>query len=108
MHYWSKTLTKFIGERDRLVPERIFDLSYVELRRDPIGAVRRIYKHFGWVLSPRAENRVREVLAKQPCDLQGFHRYEASPFGLRPEHEQAFLADYSERFSVGAPVSACS
>src|SRR5207248_7005806 len=75
IRYWSTTLTKFIGERDSLAPERIFDLSYVELRRDPIGAVRRIYKHFGWVLSPRAENRMREVLAKQPRDLQGFHRY---------------------------------
>src|SRR6266446_7154359 len=52
IRYWSRTLTKFIGERDRLAPERIFDLSYVELRPDPIGAVRRVYKHFGWVLSP--------------------------------------------------------
>jgi hypothetical protein len=103
--YWWKTLAKFIGERDRLAPERIFDLSYVDLRRDPIGAVRRIYKHFGWVLSPRAENRMREVLAKQPPDLQGFHRYEAAQFGLRPEHEQEFFAEYCERFSVGSPVS---
>jgi len=106
IRYWSTTLTKFIGERDSLAPERIFDLSYVELRRDPIGAVRRIYKHFGWVLSPRAENRMREVLAKQPRDLQGFHRYDAAQFGLRPEHEQEFFADYCERFSVGSPVSA--
>src|SRR5207248_5993088 len=45
MRYWSKTLTKFVGERDRLRPERIFDISYVELRRDPITAVRRVYKH---------------------------------------------------------------
>src|SRR5207253_877522 len=35
IRYWSTTLTKFIGERDSLAPERIFDLSYVELRRDP-------------------------------------------------------------------------
>jgi hypothetical protein len=100
IRYWSTTLTKFLGERGRLAPERIFDLSYVELRRDPIGAVRRIYKHFDWVLSPRAENRMREVLAKQPRDLQGFHRYEAAQFGLRPEHEREFFADYCERFSV--------
>jgi hypothetical protein len=104
MRYWSKTLTKFIGERARLTPERIFDLSYIELRRDPIGAVRRVYKHFGWLLSPRAENRMREVLANQPRDVHGFHRYEAVQFGLRPEHEQEFFADYCERFSVGSPA----
>ena len=106
IRYWSTTLTKFIGERDRLAPERIFDLSYVELRHDPIGAVRRVYKHFGWLLSPRAENRMREVLAKQPRDVHGFHRYEAAQFGLHPEHEEEFFADYCERFSVGSRVSA--
>jgi hypothetical protein len=105
MRYWSKTLTKFIGERDRLRPERIFDLSYVELRRDPIGAVRRVYKHFGWLLSPRGESQMREVLAKQPRDVHGFHRYEAAQFGLRPEHEQEFFSSYCERFSVRLPVS---
>jgi len=105
IRYWSTTLTKFIGERDRLAPERIFDLSYVELRRDPIDAVRRVYNHFGWLLSLRAESRMREILAKQPPDLQGFHRYEAAQFGLRPEHEQEFFADYCERFSVGSPGS---
>jgi Sulfotransferase family len=106
IRYWSKTLTKFIYDRDRLGGERIFDLSYVELRRDPIDAVRRVYNHFGWLLSLRAENRIREILAKQPRDLQGFHRYEAAQFGLRPEHEQEFFADYCERFLVGSLVSA--
>jgi hypothetical protein len=105
LRYWSTALTKFIAERDRLAPERIFDLSYVELQRDPIGAVRRIYKHFGWVLSPRAENRMRDLLAKQPPDLHGFHRYAAAQFGLRPEHEQEFFAEYCERFSVRSSVS---
>jgi len=104
MRYWSKTLTKFVGERDRLRPERIFDISYVELRRDPITAVRRVYKHFGWLLSPRAENQMREVLAKQPRDVHGFHRYEAAQFGLRPEHEEEFFSSYCERFSVGSLV----
>jgi hypothetical protein len=105
MRYWSKTLTKFIGQRDCLTSERIVDLSYVELRRDPIGSVRRVYEHFGWLLSPRAENQMREILAKQPRDVHGFHRYEAAQFGLRPEHEQEFFSSYCERFSVGSPVS---
>jgi hypothetical protein len=106
IYYWSTTLTKFLGERDRLAPERVFDLSYVDLRRDPIDAVRRIYKHFDWVLSPAAENRMRNVLAKLPGDLHGFHRYEAAQFGLRPDHEQEFFADYCERFSVGSRMPA--
>src|SRR5437764_4003393 len=40
--YWSTTLTKFLVERDGLGAERIFDLSYLELRSDPLGAVLRV------------------------------------------------------------------
>src|SRR5437763_13058976 len=102
MHYWSSTLSKFLLQRDRLPPERVLDLSYLELRRDPIGTVRRLYEYFGWPFSAPAENRMRDVLAKQPHDLHGFHRYEPAQFGLRPEDEQQFFSNYCERFSVSS------
>ena len=102
MHYWSSTLSKFLLQRDRLPPERVLDISYLELRRDPIGTVRSIYEYFGWPFSAPAENRMRDFLAKQPRDLHGFHRYEPGQFGLRPEHEQEYFANYCERFSVSS------
>src|SRR5215470_17365039 len=40
--YWSETMKKFLHERDRLEGNRICDIQYDEIRRDPIGAVRRI------------------------------------------------------------------
>ena len=100
MHYWSRTLSKFLLQRDRLPPERILDISYPQFRRDPITTVRRIYEYFGWPLSTEAENRMRKVLAEQPQDLHGFHRYEPAQFGLRPEHEKEFFSEYCERFSL--------
>src|SRR5947207_13253925 len=33
--YWSETLDAFLPERDRLPPERICDVDYFEIRRDP-------------------------------------------------------------------------
>jgi hypothetical protein len=105
MRYWSTTLTKFLAEREALGAERIFDLSYLELRRDPIGAVRRVYEHFGWLLSDPAENQMRDLVAKQPRDVHGFHRYEAAQFGLRPDHEYEFFPDYCDRFSVGSAMA---
>src|ERR1044071_2208568 len=39
--YWSETMDKFLGERQRLPNKRICDLQYDQIRRDPIGAVRR-------------------------------------------------------------------
>src|SRR2546430_2300554 len=52
--YWSETLDAFLPERDRLPPERICDVDYFEIRRDPIAVARRIYQHFGWLLSEKA------------------------------------------------------
>jgi len=102
MNYWSSALSKFLLERDRLPAERVLDISYLELRRDPIGSVRSIYEYFGWPFSAPAENRMRDFLAKQPRDLHGFHRYEPGQFGLRPEHEEEYFSNYCERFCVNS------
>jgi hypothetical protein len=83
-----------------LEPRRICDLAYSEIRSDPIGAVRRIYDHFGWSLTREAERRMRVILANQPREQHGFHRYNLSQFGLQAaEGEQAF-APYCERFGL--------
>src|SRR5881628_3546687 len=63
IQYWSETMEKFLNGRDRLASERICDLQYNQIRRDPISAVRRIYDHFGWSLSPEAEQRMRVLVA---------------------------------------------
>jgi hypothetical protein len=105
MQYWSSAVSKFLLQRDRLPPERILDISYLELRRDPIGTVRCVYEYFGWPFPAPVENRMRDVLARQPGDLHGFHRYEPAQFGLRPEHEREFFSKYCERFSVGSATA---
>src|SRR5881397_3575958 len=75
IQYWSETLDRFLQERDRLADYRICDVNYIEIRRDPIGAVRRIYEHFGWLLSREAAQRMRLILASQPQEQFGLHRY---------------------------------
>lgn len=100
LQYWSIALGKFLPQRDQLPSQRILDISYRELQHDPIGTVRSVYEYFGWPFSSVAENRMRDVLARQPRDLHGFHRYEAAQFGLQPQHEDEFFADYCARFDV--------
>src|SRR6266568_3089429 len=60
--YWSETMDKFLRERDRLANNRICDVDYHEISRDPIAAVRRIYDRFGWSLSREAEQRMRVLV----------------------------------------------
>jgi len=108
IQYWSETLDRFLHERDRLADYRICDVNYIEVCRDPIAAVRRIYEHFGWLLSAEAAQRMHLVLASLPQDQYGRHRYNLSQFGLDPGEEVEAFAAYCERFdlspqAVGSP-----
>ena len=80
--YWVEALKRFTAERDRLPAERVCDLHYSHIQRDPIAAIRSIYDRFGWALSTATEDRMRAVLAAQPRHRRGSHRYHPSQFGL--------------------------
>ena len=100
IQYWSETLDRFLHERDRLAAYRICDVNYIEVCGDPIAAVRRIYEHFGWLLSAEAAQRMRLVLASLPQDQYGRHRYNLSQFGLDPAEGVEAFAAYCERFDL--------
>src|SRR5213594_2357413 len=100
--YWSKTLDKFLQERARLAEHRICDVDYVEIRRDPLAVVRRIYTHFGWSLSQKVEQRMRRALASQPEERHRLHRYDLSQFGVEEAESAARFAVYCDRFGLAA------
>jgi hypothetical protein len=102
LSYWADATERFMGERDRLSAERVLDLSYDEIKRDPIEAVRRVYDHFSWSLSEETVAVMRRVLAAQPADQTSFHRYQPSQFGLRVDDVERLFGNYCARFGVPA------
>jgi len=98
--YWSKTLDGFLQERDRLTENRICDVNYAEIRRDPLVAVRRIYAHFGWSLSQKVEQRMRRALASQPEERYKLHRYDLAQFDVHEAESAARFAAYCDRFGL--------
>jgi hypothetical protein len=98
--YWSETMDKFLRERDRLSGNRICDIQYDEIRREPIRAVRRIYEFFGWSLSQEAEQRMRALLAKQAKRQSANHRYDLMQFGASADEVLSAFAPYCERFRL--------
>jgi hypothetical protein len=100
--YWSKTLDRFLRERERLAEHRICDVNYAEIRTDPLAAVRRIYAHFGWSLSQKVEQQMRRTLASQPQDRYRRHRYDLSQFGVQETESAARFAAYCDRFGLAA------
>jgi hypothetical protein len=100
LQYWSETMTAFLQHRDEMAADRFCDVNYVDIRKDPIPVAREVYRHFGWNLSEDTERRMRTVLANQPKEENGFHRYEPAQFGLVPGEVNALFANYCERFGL--------
>jgi hypothetical protein len=100
IRYWSETMDKFLNERDRLASNRICDVEYDQIRRDPIAAVGRIYDHFGWSLSRDAEQRMRALVASQTQRQSGNHRYHLSQFGTSAEEVLSAFGSYCQRFGL--------
>jgi hypothetical protein len=103
IHYWSETMKKFLRERDRLANNRICDIQYDEIRREPIRAVRRIYEYFGWSLSHEAERRMRVLVANQAKRQSANHRYDLSQFGSSAGEVLSLFETYCQRFGLGRP-----
>ena len=93
-------MNTFLAERDRLPADRICDLSYLQIRRDPVAAIEQFYNYFGWDFSDQTERRMRDVLANQPHQQNGFHRYEPQQFGLEPDEVAERFAVYRKRFGL--------
>jgi hypothetical protein len=95
MVYWSDAVKTFLAVRDKLSANRICDLHYDEVRRDPITATQRVYEQFDWKLQPETEQAMRETLAKENSRSNGVHRYSAAYFQLQGTNG---FAEYCERF----------
>src|SRR6476660_2276385 len=106
IHYWSETMKKFLRERDRLANNRICDIQYDEIRREPIRAVRRIYEYFGWSLSHEAERRMCILVASQAKRKSANHRYDLSQFGSSAGEVLSVFETYCQRFGLAQPSGA--
>ena len=102
INYWSESMDKFLPERDRLPNNRICDVEYGEISRDPITAVRRIYNHFGWSLSRDAEHRMRVLVTTHVQRQPGNHRYHLSQFGSSAEQVLSAFIPYCQRFGLSS------
>lgn len=103
IEYWSETMKTFLRDRDRLENNRIYDIQYDDLRREPIRAVRRIYEYFDWSLSHEAERRMRALVASQAQRPSANHRYDLSQFGSSAGEVLSVFATYCQRFGLAQP-----
>ncbi|CAF1140637.1 unnamed protein product [Rotaria sp. Silwood1] len=77
---------------------RIFDVNYEDLMREPIVIVRGIYQHFGLNWSDEFETNMQHWLRENPQGKQGRHTYNLSQFNLTHEDIAVQYADYINMF----------
>lgn len=99
---YARAAERSLELRERLPRERFVDVSYREVARDPIGAVRAIYARVGRALTPAAEAAMRAWVAKNPREHRPPHEYSAETFGLTPEKIAAACPRYRAHFILSA------
>ncbi len=81
-------------------PDRVFDVHYPDLVRDPIQTVHRIYERFGYERSDRMDAAMATWLADNGQNKHPAHRYDLAQFGLAPTTINEMFGPYCERFGV--------
>jgi hypothetical protein len=97
---WRTALERLIDFRDRGNEERVFDLAFADVQRDPIGRVAQLYTDLGDELTDEACTRMTQWWAKSSKDRAGPAAYPAAEFGLDADTIAAEFAFYYERFDV--------
>ena len=89
-----------MAARDALGEDRIIDVQYGDLMRDPIGSMRKLYAVLGDDFTPEAEAGMRAWLDDNPQDKFGKHAYKLEQFGLSVETLTPLFERYLSRYDI--------
>ncbi|CAF4263275.1 unnamed protein product, partial [Rotaria sordida] len=78
--------------------KHIFDITYENLMKDPIGVVHQIYDYFNLHWSNEIEMAMCDWFLKNPQGKQGRHTYSLAEFGFNREDIETRYADYINLF----------
>ncbi len=95
---YAGALRRCLRSRDAMPAERFVDVSYRDVARDPLGAVRRIYVAVGRALAPAAEAAMAAWVAKNPREHRPPHEYTMETFGYTRAAIEREFAEYRARF----------
>jgi hypothetical protein len=95
---WQTGITRAIAARQRILPGRLLDVSYLDLVADPAAVVRRVHAFAGVREAADVEREVSRFLAQNPAGKHGKHAYTLAEFGLTAGEVRERFADYWDRF----------
>lgn len=93
-------INRILDFRDRHGEDRIVDLHYASLLRDPIGTMRKLYDDLGQPLTSGAQAGMETWLADNPQEKFGKHEYKLDQFGLSIDKLKPRFERYLSRYDV--------
>lgn len=84
------------NRHDPRIRARTLDIGYREVIADPVGAVKRIHKHFDLPFSAIHERRILAKVEQDKAERTAPHRYTPEEFGIEPGMTD--FPDYKEAF----------
>jgi len=93
---------RIMNSREKLGHDRIIDVHYADLMRDPIPTIRKLYKSLGDEFTAPAEARMSEWLANNPQGRFGKHEYALEQFGLTSDKVRSMFERYLSSYDVEA------
>jgi hypothetical protein len=91
---------RIMDARDSLGEDRIIDVHYADLMRNPVETMRKVYGALGDDFTGAAQVGMRAWLADNPQDKFGKHEYKLARFGLSPETLAPLFERYLSRYDV--------
>jgi hypothetical protein len=91
---------RIMDAREKFGEQRVLDVHYADLLRDPIGAMKKLYAGLGDDFSASAEQGMRNWLADNPQDKFGRHEYKLAQFGWSVDKLQPMFERYLSRYEV--------
>jgi len=82
------------------VDSNFIDVNYLDLERNPIGEITRIYRRFGMELNDGAEASMRKYVAENRKGKYGKHQYKLEDSGLTEAEVMARFQFYADAYDV--------
>lgn len=86
--------------RDKHGEDKIIDVHYADMVRDPVGTTRALYAKLGDEWTAEAEAGIQAWVDDNPQDKFGVHEYKLAQFGLSKEQLAPHYERYLSRYDV--------
>ncbi len=86
--------------RDKFGEDRVIDVQYGDMMRDPLGTMRALYVQLGDEFTPEAEAGIQAWVDENPQNKFGRHEYNLEKYGLTKAGLEPMFERYLSRYDV--------